>query len=307
LPRSMFWTPGRAVNELNGPGAVEAISDYVDRGGVSAAILNSGAALGISSIANPRFAMEVAKAANDWLRAEWLERDPRFFGSIVVSGRDGDLAAAEIDRLGEDPRFAQVQLAYPTARLGERQFDRLYAAAAEHGLPVQLLAGAGYAGANRGIAGVGHPATRMEYDADVGLACAPHLMSMLASGVFERHPSLAVIISGFGLAWMASFGLSVRSAAVRAGIGGGELTERFAAQVSATTTRAELDPDPDRLRDLLATVPELERQIIYGSGDQRPDPPDPSTVLAALPSEWHRAVRADNASARFARLAVVPA
>lgn len=297
LPRSMFWTPGPAIGALSGAEEAKAsVVDYADRHKITAAILNSGAALGVSSLASPRFAMEIARASNDWLRAEWLEADARFVGSIVVSARAPSLAAAEVHRLGDDPRFVQVQFAYPTVRLGRRELDPLYEVAAAHGLPVQLLAGAGYAGANRGIAGVGHPVTKAEYEVDLRLACQPHLASLLASDVLERHPSLEVVVSGFGVAWIPAFVWSVHRAFGQER--GQQALDLFTRRVRVTTVGAEV-PRTGGLGELLALISGSEQQLMCGSGDQRPDDPDAFAVANALPPEWREPVLRGNAARTF--------
>src|ERR1700712_4140768 len=42
------------------------------------------------------------KAINNWIRAEWLDRDPRLRASIVVPPHSAELAAEEIERLAPD-------------------------------------------------------------------------------------------------------------------------------------------------------------------------------------------------------------
>ena len=52
----------------------------------------------------------LCRAINDWLAAEWLDRDPRLRASIVVPVHSPELAAEEIERRAADPRFVQVLL-----------------------------------------------------------------------------------------------------------------------------------------------------------------------------------------------------
>src|SRR3954465_13867721 len=59
----------------------------------------------------------LAQAMNDWQLAEWLGPEPRLRASLVVPCDDGDLAAAEVDRLGGDPRFVQILLPVRTGEL----------------------------------------------------------------------------------------------------------------------------------------------------------------------------------------------
>ena len=57
---------------------------------------------------NLEYSAARARAINDWQIAEWLEPEPRLRASLIVPYEDGDLAAAEIDRLGGDRRFVQI-------------------------------------------------------------------------------------------------------------------------------------------------------------------------------------------------------
>ena len=76
-----------------------------------------------------------ASALNDWTRGEFLDRDPRFRASIVVSLENIELAVAEIERCAPDQRFVQVLLLVGTARpLGRRQYWPIYEACVRHGL-----------------------------------------------------------------------------------------------------------------------------------------------------------------------------
>ena len=85
------------------------------------------------------------RAINNWIRAEWLDRDPRLRASIVVPPHSADLAAEEIERLAADRRFVQVLLlAMTELPLGRRQNWPIYKAAEEHGLPIGIHAGSSF-------------------------------------------------------------------------------------------------------------------------------------------------------------------
>ena len=57
-----------------------------------------------------RVAAAFARAVNDWMRAEWLDRDPRLRASIVVPYEDPETSADEIRHWAGDRRFVQVLL-----------------------------------------------------------------------------------------------------------------------------------------------------------------------------------------------------
>jgi predicted TIM-barrel fold metal-dependent hydrolase len=87
----------------------------------------------------------LCRAINNWIAAEWLDRDPRLRASIVVPVHSPDLAVAEIERRADDTRFVQVlMLAMTELPLGRRQYWPIYAAAERHGLPIGIHAGSSF-------------------------------------------------------------------------------------------------------------------------------------------------------------------
>src|SRR5207245_6543692 len=56
---------------------------------------------------NPYFEAAMTTAVNNWMRDEFLDRDQRLRGSIVVPTFYPDAATEEIDRLGSERRFAR--------------------------------------------------------------------------------------------------------------------------------------------------------------------------------------------------------
>src|ERR1700756_2519584 len=48
------------------------------------------------------------RALNDWLAKEWLDKDARLRGSIVIPTQSVEKAVAEIERCARDERFVQV-------------------------------------------------------------------------------------------------------------------------------------------------------------------------------------------------------
>jgi predicted TIM-barrel fold metal-dependent hydrolase len=149
---------------------------------------------------NPYYTAAIAIALNDWLRAEWLDRDERLRASMVVSTVDPDDAVAEIERLEDDHRFVQLLLPIRTdAPYGNRRYHRIYEAAAERGLVLGLHA---WGQTGRAPTPTGLALTYLEdYIGNMQIV-QTHVVSLVSEGVFERFPALRVTLSECGFAWL---------------------------------------------------------------------------------------------------------
>ncbi len=78
----------------------------LDRWNIDLAICNC--LYGVQLLFSEDLAAAFAKAVNDWIAHEWLDRDPRLRASIVVPMQNTDCAVAEIERCAPDRRFVQV-------------------------------------------------------------------------------------------------------------------------------------------------------------------------------------------------------
>jgi predicted TIM-barrel fold metal-dependent hydrolase len=87
----------------------------LDQWRVERAILNCYYA--IDTLRHPDWAIAMARSVNDWIIANWLDKEPRLAASLVIPARDPAAAAAEIDRVGSHPGFAQVLVPVRSERL----------------------------------------------------------------------------------------------------------------------------------------------------------------------------------------------
>jgi predicted TIM-barrel fold metal-dependent hydrolase len=145
-------------------------------------------------------AAAVCRAVNDWLAAEWLDRDPRLRASIVVPLQSPELAVEEIERRAGDRRFVQVLLPLMgELMLGRRYYWPIYAAAERHGLPVGIHAGSAYRYAPTSL---GWPSFYLHDYVAQSQGFELQLLSLVAEGAFAKHPKLRVVLIESGVTWM---------------------------------------------------------------------------------------------------------
>lgn len=155
---------------------------------------------GCIALHNDDMAMALCRAVNDWLRAEWLDREPRLRGTILIHPQDPAQAMAEIQRLAPDQRFVQVMfLAMGERLLGRREYFPLYQAAERHGLAIAVHAGSTYRYAPTMV---GWPCYQYEDYVAQAQAFENQTVSLIAEGVFQRFPGLKFVLLESGVSWL---------------------------------------------------------------------------------------------------------
>lgn len=155
---------------------------------------------GVQTLYSEDLAYAYTRALNDWVRAEFLDREPRFRASIVVSLENIEMAVAEIERCAADRRFVQVLLLAGTTRpLGRRNFWPIYEAAVRHDLAVGIHAGSELRNPPTAL---GWPSYYLEDYVANAQAFQYQLTSLFTEGVFNRFPTLKVVMLESGWTWV---------------------------------------------------------------------------------------------------------
>lgn len=158
---------------------------------------------GVQLVFNEDMAAAFTAALNDWTRAEFLDRDPRLAGSIVLPMFNTEHAVAEIERLAPDRRFVQAMvLVQGEAPLGRRHNWPVFEALLRHRLPLAIHAGSAWR----------NPATSLGWNSWYAEDYAANqqgfqstLASLITEGVFRRFPELRVVLLESGVTWLPGF------------------------------------------------------------------------------------------------------
>lgn len=155
---------------------------------------------GAQAIFSEDLSAAFCRAINDWIAAEWLDRDPRLRASIVVPMHSPDLAAKEIERCAADKRFVQV-LVWEMTELpwGRRQNWPILRAAEQHDLPIGIHAGSSY---RHPTTNLGWPSYYLEDYVSWSTGFAGVLNSLISEGAFVEFPRLKVVLLESGVTWL---------------------------------------------------------------------------------------------------------
>lgn len=251
---------------------------------------------------NPYFASAIASAMNDWVIETWLPRDDRLCTVIVIPGELPEEAAREIHRRGADPGVTGVLFSWNGfgKPLGHPVYDPIYRAAEEMGLPIVIHGAAGETegGAAHTAAG-GLPNSRLEWHTLLQQPTLTHFASFVVHGTFEKFPSLNVLFTETGIAWVPGYlwsldahydVLRAESTHVR------ELpSEYFRRHIKLSTQPFELTPRKEQLIELLEAFGGMEDLLCFSSDYPHWDADDPFAVASRIPRSWLPKVFHDNA------------
>jgi predicted TIM-barrel fold metal-dependent hydrolase len=262
---------------------------------------------GLRATANdPYVALEIIRAANDWTAEEWLGRDSRLYGLILMTASLPIEAAAEIRRVGRNDRMVGIALGANGLGqpFGHPVYHPIYEAAAELGLPVVLQIGSELpAHLRTNPIGGGVAATFAEYQALSSHPLMSHVSSMIVQGVFDLFPTLRVVLVGGGVMWIPAYLwrfdycyklLQKEAPWLRA-----LPSEYFLEHVRVAVAQLESPVGRISLGQALEMVGGMESVLMYASCYPNSESQPPFEVAGSLPDRWQSQVLHQNALDTF--------
>jgi uncharacterized protein len=247
---------------------------------------------------NPYYEAALCRAVNDWLVAEWLERDDRLRASMVVPTLDTEAAVAEIERIGSHPGIVQVLLPVRTdVPWGNKRNHPMLQAAAARDLVVGLHAW-GRIGNAANSTGITH--TYLEdYLGNSQIIVQAQVTSLVTEGVFARVPQLRVVLAECGFSWLPTllwrFDKDWKGVWREVPWLDERPSEVVRRHMRLTTSPAHLPRDPGQVRQALDLL-DAGTMLVYASDHPHDHGDGGERLLAALTDDERERVLGGNAS-----------
>jgi uncharacterized protein len=276
----------------------------LDRWNIDVAICNC--LYGVQLLFSEDMAAAFAKAVNDWVAREWLDKDKRLRASIVVPMQNTDYAVAEIERCAPDKRFVQVLvLAMGEAPLGRREYWPVYEAAERHGLPIGIHAGSSY---RHAVTSLGWPSWYVEDYCANAQGFQAQVASLVCEGVFVKYPKLKVVLIESGVTWLPAFlwRLSKFWRGVRAEV---PWVDRSPGEIVRNHVRLTIQPfdgpdDPKAVAQLIDHL-QSDDMLLFSSDFPHWQFDGDNIMPPGIPEKLHGKILRDNALATYERLNAV--
>jgi predicted TIM-barrel fold metal-dependent hydrolase len=244
-----------------------------------------------------------ARALNDWIAKEWLDRDARLRASIVVPMQNVEFAVDEIERCASDRRFVQILvLVMQEVPLGRRHLWPIYAAAERHDLAVGIHAGSNFRNPPTSL---GWPSYYNEDYAAQAQGFQSQVASLVTEGVFAKFPKLKVVLIESGVTWLPGFlwRFSKFWRGLRSEV---PWVDRSPAEIARDHIRLTIQPfdAPADGNAALRTIEHLKSDdiLLYASDFPHWQFDGDDVIPPGIPASLHRKLMVDNPRATYARL-----
>jgi predicted TIM-barrel fold metal-dependent hydrolase len=284
--------------------------DWLDSQHIDVQMLVSGAAYTLArAIEDPSLAMDALEAANTWMIDHVGSLIDRMKPVVTVRLDDLPRAIRELERTrGLGCRIFLIP-GEPVDGVPhfDRHFDRLWSAACDLGMIPLLHVGMGPATMHPGWANTTSPALVKRMATSMSYQAAPILLNAFVfGGIFERHPTLTLLISEFGIDWLP---FTVRNMDGRAAPGAALLGDYDLSLSPSEFVRrnVRVSPLPSPAQLPLHVLAQLPEVAVFSSDyphiEANPQPTAHyEAALADLPPDVRNDFLGDNIAGCFARM-----
>jgi uncharacterized protein len=279
-------------------------SDYLDPYEVEWALMLPLQGSAVGAWTDPIAADVFTTASNNYFLEQWASNDARYKLAMTVSPLDPELAAQEIHRLGGDARVVGVFLPLINVLMGNRYYYPIFKAAVAHGLPV-IIHPTGSEGCYLGTPAVagGVPRTFAERRALLPQVGWSSMNSLVFEGVFERFPTLKVVISEYGFSWALPllWRMDKERTSFRYEVPWLKSSPSEYVLKHVTFTTQPID-EPAKTEELWALMDMMtaEKTLLFSSDYPHWDTDPPQLIIRRMPKHLQEPIAHGNARAVFA-------
>jgi predicted TIM-barrel fold metal-dependent hydrolase len=247
-------------------------------------------------LTNQYFAKDVCRAANEWLREEWLDRDDRLYGLVVVPHSLPQESAAEVRHWADDSQvvgllFASNPLGRP---LGDPIYHPIYEAASECNMTI----GVHQEPDRRQAGGAVQITSQLMYGSRAQTAMH-YVSSLIVHGVFEKFPNLKFVIKEYGISWLPwlmwrldqEYELLKRETPWVKRLP----SEYIRDHIKVSTQPIETGARNSDVATYMSSVEGIEDLLCFSTDYPHGTMDDPLYAARIFPNEWHRKIFCDNA------------
>jgi predicted TIM-barrel fold metal-dependent hydrolase len=184
-------------DKYDGPDFAQRVA-AMDAAGIELQLVCQGAGLNVDALGlPPDQALRFVQKSNDLIAERVAPYPDRLFAVAGITYADAEGAAAEIDRMAARGARAVLMYARPD-QVGSRGTERVFAKAAELGLPIFLHGGGARPPQDAGFERLEDGGQGVAVSVLADAAVADFVVRTIAAGVFDRYPSLQIVIRSGG-------------------------------------------------------------------------------------------------------------
>ncbi|WP_436348127.1 amidohydrolase family protein [Natronorubrum sp. FCH18a] len=307
LPALLYRNPGEflrqdEITEDGGkPGSdlEKIVTDHLDKYDIDYAMLTGNSWFNLAALPNRDYAVELARAYNEWLVNDCLPVDDRFLGSLYIAPKAPEKSADLIREYGDHPQIRQVILpGGAEVPYGRPQYWPIYEAAEAHDLAVAVHPYSEGHGTSNPPTGAGAPNSYIEWHTVLGAYYMGQLASLVTEGVFVEYPDLRFAFIEGGYGWVPHFmwRLDKNWKGLRSQVPW--LDEKPSHYIRNNVWFASQpieEPERTEHHNQILEMMHADETLIYASDYPHWDGDDPSWGLPPMDEEMERAIKAENA------------